>query len=317
MKLHAEGVYYADGKPAEHQEGFPTPDEGRITTMAAKILYFHSRSGDIKELTIAFDVLGSCEKAGEKAVRAAYKEGMRAYPVPFATAGGEGFSRTAAEKFGGVFVPGDEKNLHAYMRERLTACGSMALCTGSLARFGALGTLGFSAGEEALTEQLIERTYDIEKPEVALVYVVGELKADVTAADAAHAFCEAVRGGFVSGRILEFAGPGIEKLPMEFRMELDERLFDTGAVSSVWETDGSVQAYYEALGREEAFEALHPEKTPYYDRWMELDLSELAAGAGVEACFAYKGALDPKGVYEGFPFAKPETPLELDAGEQD
>ena len=43
--------------------------------------------------------------------------------------------------------------------------------------------------------------------------------------------------GFVKNRVLEFAGPGIANLPIDFRNGIDVMTTETTCLSSIWETD--------------------------------------------------------------------------------
>ena len=43
--------------------------------------------------------------------------------------------------------------------------------------------------------------------------------------------------GFVKNRVLEFAGPGVASLPIDFRNGIDVMTTETTCLSSIWETD--------------------------------------------------------------------------------
>ena len=53
--------------------------------------------------------------------------------------------------------------------------------------------------------------------------------------------------GFVKNRVLEFTGPALAHLPVEFRNGIDVMTTETTCLSSIWETDAAVEAYYTCL----------------------------------------------------------------------
>ena len=92
----------------------------------------------------------------------------------------------------------------------------------------------------------------------------------------AIALCGAVyKNGFVKNKVLEFAGPGIAGLPMDYRIGIDVMTTETACLSSIWETDGAVEEYLAIHGRPEAYEALHPQEGAYYDSMITIDLSKV------------------------------------------
>ena len=74
------------------------------------------------------------------------------------------------------------------------------------------------------------------------VYLRGSLKKGVGPQDVAIALCGAVfKNGFVKNKILEFVGPGIRNLSMDYRNGIDVMTTETACLSSVWETDEKTQ----------------------------------------------------------------------------
>ena len=86
-----------------------------------------------------------------------------------------------------------------------------------------------------MVKQLLGQTYDLREPQVILVYVEGEVPHGVGPHDAALALCRAVyQNGFVKNKILEFVGPGIRDLPMDFRLALDVMTTETASMYPSW-----------------------------------------------------------------------------------
>ena len=111
---------------------------------------------------------------------------------------------------------------------------------------------------------------------MVLVYLTGSPAQGVGPHDVAIALCGAVyKNGFVKNKVLEFAGPGIAGLPMDYRIGIDVMTTETACLSTIWETDGAVEEYLAIHGRPEAYEALHPQEGAYYDSMITIDLSKV------------------------------------------
>lgn len=184
------------------------------------------------------------------------------------------FGLSAAKKYGGIYVPANLAVIHQYARETLAGCGRMILGSDSHTRFGALGTLGVGEGGPEIVKQLLGDTYDLQMPEVILVYLTGAPNRGVGPHDVAVALCGAVyKNGFVKNKVLEFAGPGVGNLPMDYRIGIDVMTTETACLSSIWQTDERVEEYLTVHGRPEAYRALAPEEGACYDGLIEIDLS--------------------------------------------
>ena len=111
---------------------------------------------------------------------------------------------------------------------------------------------------------------------MVLVYLSGAPRHGVGPHDVAIALCGAVfKQGFVTNRILEFAGPGLKSLSADFRLGIDVMTTETACLSSIWETDDTVREYYEIHGHGNRYKQLRPGPAAYYDRLIEIDLSTI------------------------------------------
>ena len=79
----------------------------------------------------------------------------------------------------------------------------------------------------------------------------------------------------MNNRVLEFAGPGITDLPIDFRNGIDVMTTETTCLSSIWETDEMTRDFYETHARPADYAPLHPGKTAYYDRMIHLELDKV------------------------------------------
>lgn len=292
-ELHKNGVYLVSGKPvaAENAQHLNSPDEACEKTMAYQILRKHDKGTDPKKLRIKFDALVSHDITYVGIIQTARASGMTKFPIPYAmtnchnslcAVGGtineddHAFGLSAAKKYGGIYVPTNQAVIHQYAREALTGCGKMILGSDSHTRYGCYGTLGVGEGGGELAKQLLENTYDVDAPEVVLVWLEGAVPHGIGPHDVAIALVGATFGsGFVKNKIMEFAGPGLEALSMDFRIGVDVMTTETSCLSSIWETDDKVRDYYKNVGRPGDYYKMKPEDGAYYDSMVKVNLSEM------------------------------------------
>jgi len=79
----------------------------------------------------------------------------------------------------------------------------------------------------------------------------------------------------VKNSVMEFFGSGVAALSMDYRNGIDVMTTETSCLSSVWQTDGTVQASLAAHGRADAYRELAPQDGAYYDALLEVDLSTI------------------------------------------
>ena len=287
MKLTNHGVFLCGGVP--QSSASIRPEDGRRLTMAYRILQAHNQSGDEKKLRIRFDAMLSHDITYVGIIQTALASGLRAFPVPYVltnchnslcAVGGtineddHVFGLSAAKKYGGIYVPANQSVIHSYAREQMAACGAMILGSDSHTRYGALGTMAVGEGGPELAKQLLRHTWDADLPEVVLVYLTGKPRRGVGPHDVALALVQATfASGFVKNRVLEFAGPGVAGLPIDFRNGIDVMTTETTCLSSIWQTDEKTKRFFEIHGRPEAYQELAPGDGAYYDRMVEIDLS--------------------------------------------
>ena len=289
IQLHENSIYLVDGRP-EEKASIPQ-NEARKQTMAWQILQAHNTSGDPERLKIRFDAMVSHDITYVGIIQQARASGMKEFPIPYAltnchnslcAVGGtineddHVFGLSAAKKYGGIYVPANQSVIHSYAREELARCGAMILGSDSHTRYGALGTMAVGEGGPDLAKQLLKNTWDVNMPKVVLVYMTGAPRRGVGPHDVAISLVkETFASGFVNNCVLEFCGPGIANLPIDFRNGIDVMTTETTCLSSIWETDEETKRFFEVHGRPEAYKKLSPEDGAYYDRMIELDLSQL------------------------------------------
>ena len=288
ITLRKEGIYLVDGVPTEKCD--VTTEEARKGTIAYSILDAHDNKTDKDVLHVKFDALVSHDITYVGIIQTARASGLTEFPIPYAmtnchnslcAVGGtineddHVFGLSAAKKYGGIYVPANQSVIHSYAREELSKCGGMILGSDSHTRYGALGTMGVGEGGPELVKQLLKNTYDVKRPEVVLVYLKGEPKRGIGPHDVALSLVKATfEAGFVKNKVLEFTGPGVKSLPIDFRNGIDVMTTETTCLSSIWETDDETKKYYEIHKRPECYKELKPAPVAYYDSMIEIDLSK-------------------------------------------
>lgn len=313
IKVFDSAVYLVNGRdiytdPAEltaKTGHIPNPSAAAKGTIAYSILEAHNQGTDMDHLNLRFDSLTSHDITYVGIIQTARASGLSRFPVPYVltnchnslcAVGGtineddHKFALSAARKYGGIYVPANMAVIHSYNREMMAGCGRMILGSDSHTRYGALGTMAVGEGGGELAKQLLGRTYDFARPQVTAVYLTGSPRPGVGPHDVALALCGAVyKSGYVKNKVMEFVGPGIANLPVEYRNAIDVMTTETTCWSSIWETDGKTEEYFAVHGRPEAYKKLKPAELAYYDGCIMVDLSavECAIALPMHPSFVY------------------------------
>ncbi|MDA3845931.1 MAG: hydratase [Vallitaleaceae bacterium] len=279
-----------NGKPVTTAENI-TPEKARKNTISYNILKAHNASDNMDQLAIRFDAMASHDITYVGITQTAKASGLTEFPIPYVltnchnslcAVGGtineddHVFGLSAAKKYGGIYVPAHQAVIHQYMREMMSGCGKMILGSDSHTRYGALGTMAMGEGGPELVKQLLKKTYDVSYPEIVCIYLEGTPIIGVGPQDVALAIIGAVfKSGFVKNKIMEFVGPGVANMTVDYRNGIDVMTTETTCLSSIWQTDEQVQAYYATHGRADAYAKLNPGDVAYYDKAVTVDLSKI------------------------------------------
>ena len=293
VKLIKKGVYYTEGRIVKEAQAFFTSEKKEAavkSTLSYAVLKAHNAGSD-EDLRIRFDAIASHDITYVGIIQTAKASGLKQFPIPYTltnchnslcAVGGtineddHVFGLSAAKKYGGDYVPAHLAVIHQYMRECAAKCGAMILGSDSHTRYGALGTMAVGEGGPELVKQLLSQTYDVKRPPVIAVYLKGKLRRGVGPQDVALALVKATfPSGFVKNKILEFIGPGIANLSMDYRIGIDVMTTETTCLSSIWETDEKTREYYAVHGREEDYRELKVKAPAYYDGAVVIDLSRV------------------------------------------
>ena len=303
MKLHETGAYLVNGCTVVEDNSEASAaiasmtgtavskEEAAKNTIAYGILKDHNTSGSMEKLKIKFDKLTSHDITYVGIIQTARASGLEKFPIPYVltnchnslcAVGGtineddHMFGLTCAKKYGGIYVPPHQAVIHQFAREMLAGGGKMILGSDSHTRYGALGTMAMGEGGPELVKQLLEQTYDINMPGVVAVYLTGEPVKGVGPQDIALAIIgEIFANGYVKNKVMEFVGPGVANLSVDYRIGVDVMTTETTCLSSIWATDEKVKEFYDIHGRVEEYKELNPGQVAYYDGMIEIDLSTI------------------------------------------
>ena len=294
VELINHGVYLLNGTEIRDEYQGMTPDEARENTITYDILRSHDVDGAKgKKMRIRFDAMMSHDITYVGIIQTARASGLTEFPLPYAmtnchnslcAVGGtineddHVFGLSAAKKYGGIYVPANQAVIHQYAREMMVKCGNMILGSDSHTRYGSLGNMGVGEGGGELVKQLLKNTWDINAPEVVLVWLEGKPKKGIGPHDVAISLVKATfESGVVKNKVLEFAGPGVKNLPIDFRNGIDIMTTETTCLSSIWVTDEEVKHHYEIHERPQDYRELKPGDVAYYDMMIRIDLSSQEA----------------------------------------
>ena len=303
MKLYDNGVYLLAGRGIVEDDAAaaakisavtgsaPVKEEALKETMAYRILEAHNTSDNMDQLSIRFDTLTSHDITFVGIIQTARASGLEKFPMPYVltnchnslcAVGGtineddHMFGLSCAKRYGGVYVPPHQAVIHQFAREMLAGGGRMILGSDSHTRYGALGTMAMGEGGPELVKQLLNKTYDIKRPQVVAVYMTGAPVPGVGPQDVALAIIGAVfANGYVNNKVMEFVGPGIASLSADFRIGIDVMTTETTCLSSIWETDDVIREFYDIHGRAQDYKKLSPGEVAYYDGCIEIELDKI------------------------------------------
>ncbi len=268
-----------------------SPSIAKKGTMSYNILNSHNTSDNMNNLEIKFDAMASHDITYVGIIQTARAAGLKTFPLPYVltnchnslcAVGGtineddHVFGLSAAKKYGGLYVPAHQAVIHSYMREAFAGCNKMILGSDSHTRYGALGTMAIGEGGPELVKQLLNKTYDITYPNIIGIYLEESPSLGVGPQDVALSLIgEVFKSGFVKNSILEFFGPGIEGLSIDYRFGIDVMTTETTCLSSIWITDDKVKEYLALHGRLDEYTKITPDIVAYYDKVITIDLSAI------------------------------------------
>ena len=186
------------------------------------------------------------------------------------------FLRSACRRFGVWFSRPGNGVSHPVHQERFGKPGKTLLGSDShTPAAGSIGMLAVGAGGLEVALAMAGQPFYLKTPKVWGVRLSGKLPNWVSAKDIILEMLRRhdVHGGV--GCILEYYGPGLKQLSAMDRHVVANMGAELGATTSVFPSDGIVQAFLESQGRAADWTELVADKHADYDRHDEIDLSRL------------------------------------------
>ena len=199
------------------------------------------------------------------------------------------FLESVSNKYGiGFWKPG-AGIIHQVVLENYAFPGGMMIGTDShTVNAGGLGMVAIGVGGADAVDVMAGMPWELKFPKLIGVKLTGELNGWASAKDVILkvAGILTVKGG--TGAIVEYFGPGAEKLSCTGKGTICNMGAEIGATTSIFAYDDNMAKYLSATGRDEVAQAANDvaeylrsdnevleDPTQYYDQLIEIDLSEL------------------------------------------
>src|SRR2546425_8305096 len=186
------------------------------------------------------------------------------------------YLQTASRKYGAVFSKPGNGICHQVHMETYSIPGQTLLGTDSHTPLcGAAGMLAIGAGGLDVAVALGGGPYSFTMPAVVRVWLTGQLRPWVTAKDVILELLRrlSVRGG--SGKIFEYAGPGLPSLLAAQRMTIANMGAELTLTTSLFPSDDVTHSFLTRLGRGDEWRPAAPDEDAEYDDQIELDLGAI------------------------------------------
>ncbi len=186
------------------------------------------------------------------------------------------YLETVSRRHGAWFSKPGNGICHQVHFETFSAPGQCLLGTDSHTPLcGATGMLAIGAGGLDVAVAMGGGPYFLTMPRVVRVLLTGALSPWVSAKDVILELLRrlTVRGG--SGKIFEYAGPGLASLSLPQRATIANMGAELTLTTSVFPADAVTRDYFRLLGREADWRALEADADAEYDEEIGIDLSAL------------------------------------------
>lgn len=186
------------------------------------------------------------------------------------------YIQTVAEKYGVYFSKPGNGICHQVHLERFGVPGMTLLGSDShTPTGGGIGMLAIGAGGLDVAVAMGGGPYYLTMPRVCKVELKGKLNAWSAAKDIILEVLRvlSVKGGI--GKVIEYAGEGIETLTVPERATITNMGAELGATTSVFPSDHVTLQFLRAQGRENEWAELLPDSDAVYDEHIVIDLSTL------------------------------------------
>lgn len=186
------------------------------------------------------------------------------------------FLRSVAARYGLWFSPPGNGICHQLHLLNFARPGGTLLGSDShTPHCGGMGMLAMGAGGLDVAAAMAGYPFYLVCPKVLGVRLSGELSPWVGAKDVILEMLRrlSVKGGL--GFVVEYFGPGVEKLSLAQRAAITNMGAELGATGSIFPADERTRAFLQHQGRERDYAPLSADPGAAYDHLEEIDLSRL------------------------------------------
>jgi aconitate hydratase len=186
------------------------------------------------------------------------------------------YIQTVARKYGIRFSKPGNGVCHQVHIERFGIPGKTLLGSDShTPTCGGIGMLAIGAGGLDVAVAMGGGPCWLTMPRIVKINLTGKLRPWVSAKDIILEVLRqlTVKGGV--GRVIEYAGEGIDSLSVPERATITNMGAELGATTSLFPSDANTRAFLAAQGREEAWQPLAADQDAEYDETITIDLGGL------------------------------------------
>ncbi|HEV8438675.1 MAG TPA: aconitate hydratase [Methylomirabilota bacterium] len=186
------------------------------------------------------------------------------------------YMETASRRYGAWFSKPGNGICHQVHFESFSVPGQFLLGTDSHTPLcGSTGMLAIGAGGLDVAVAMGGGPYHFPMPRIVRVWLTGRLRPWVSAKDVILELLRrySVRGG--SGKIFEYAGPGVDTLSLPERATICNMGAELTLTTSLFPSDEATRRYFALLGRESEWQPVAADPDADYDEEIALDLDAL------------------------------------------
>ncbi len=186
------------------------------------------------------------------------------------------FLASASRKFGLHYSRAGNGICHQINLERFSVPGDTLLGADShTTTAGGVGMLAIGAGGLDVAVAMAGGPFYLIMPQVLKVELRGELPAWSSAKDVVLEILRRLTVSGGRGKILEFAGPGVETLSATERASIANMSMETGALTAIFPSDEITRHYFISQNREEDWREIQADREARYDEEMFVNLSDI------------------------------------------
>jgi aconitate hydratase len=186
------------------------------------------------------------------------------------------FLASASRKFGLYYSRAGNGICHQINLERFSVPGDTLLGADShTTTGGGMGMLAIGAGGLDVAVAMAGDPFYLTMPQVLKVELRGELPAWSSAKDVVLEILRRLTVSGGRGKILEFAGPGVETLSATERATIANMSMETGALTAIFPSDEITHRYFIAQNREEDWREIQADPGAGYDEEIFVNLSDI------------------------------------------